>query len=85
MLMLPAAVCSSMAFMLPVGGDPAPCYVDMKDLMSSGRVLTFIGVFLWMSFPLHGRDVGPPRRGGGAGQVRTTSAAALTTTSFFPR
>jgi sodium-dependent dicarboxylate transporter 2/3/5 len=55
MLMLTAAVCSSMAFMLPVATPPnavayATGYLDMKDLMRSGWVLNFIGVALWMLF-----------------------------------
>ncbi|HDS64247.1 MAG TPA: SLC13/DASS family transporter [Methanofollis liminatans] len=55
MLMLTAAVCTSMAFMLPVATPPnavayASGYIDMKDLMRSGWVLNFIGVGLWTFF-----------------------------------
>ncbi|QYZ79411.1 DASS family sodium-coupled anion symporter [Methanofollis formosanus] len=55
MLMLTVAVCTSMAFMLPVATPPnavayASGYIDMKDLMRSGWVLNFIGVGLWTFF-----------------------------------
>ncbi|MDK2974139.1 MAG: solute carrier family 13 (sodium-dependent dicarboxylate transporter), er 2/3/5 [Methanofollis sp.] len=55
LLMLTAAVCTSMAFMLPVATPPnavayASGYIDMKDLMRSGWVLDFIGVGLWTFF-----------------------------------
>lgn len=55
MLMLTAAVCTSMAFMLPVATPPnavayASGYIDMRDLMRSGWVLNFIGVGLWTLF-----------------------------------
>ncbi|MDD3112352.1 MAG: SLC13 family permease [Methanofollis liminatans] len=55
MLMLTAAVCTSLAFMLPVATPPnavayASGYIDMKDLMRSGWVLNFIGVGLWTFF-----------------------------------
>ncbi|TAJ45477.1 SLC13 family permease [Methanofollis fontis] len=55
MLMLTAAVCTSMAFMLPVATPPnavafSSGYIDMKDLMRSGWVLNLIGVALWTFF-----------------------------------
>ncbi|MBP2146800.1 sodium-dependent dicarboxylate transporter 2/3/5 [Methanofollis sp. W23] len=54
-LMLTVAVCTSMAFMLPVATPPnavayASGYIDMKDLMRSGWVLNFIGVGIWTFF-----------------------------------
>lgn len=54
-LMITAAVCSSMAFMLPVATPPNAVaygsgYVAAEDLLRSGWMLTIIGVLLWTIF-----------------------------------
>ncbi len=54
-LMLTAAVCASMAFMLPVATPPNAVaygsgYIDAKDLLKSGWALDLIGVGLWTFF-----------------------------------
>ncbi|KUG19323.1 MAG: DASS family sodium-coupled anion symporter [Methanomicrobiaceae archaeon] len=51
-LMVTAAVCSSLAFMLPVATPPnavaySTGYLTSRDLMRSGWVLNFAGVGLW--------------------------------------
>ncbi|MDG6251569.1 SLC13 family permease, partial [Methanocalculus sp.] len=55
MLMLTAAVCASLAFMLPVATPPNAVaygtgYIDMKTLFKSGWALNFIGVIFWTFF-----------------------------------
>ncbi|MFA7197942.1 MAG: DASS family sodium-coupled anion symporter [Methanoculleus sp.] len=52
-LMLTAAVCASIAFMLPVATPPNAVaygsgYIDAKDLLRSGWALDLVGVGLWM-------------------------------------
>ena len=52
-LMMTAAVCASMAFMLPVATPPNAVaygtgYIEAKDLLRSGWALDLIGVALWM-------------------------------------
>ncbi len=52
-LMLTAAVCASLAFMLPVATPPNAVaygtgYIDAKDLLKSGWALDLIGVGFWM-------------------------------------
>jgi len=54
-LMMTVAVCSSMAFMLPVATPPNAVaygsgYVTSEDLIRSGWVLDLIGVALWTIF-----------------------------------
>jgi sodium-dependent dicarboxylate transporter 2/3/5 len=54
-LMLTAAVCASMAFMLPVATPPNAVaygsgYISTKDLLKSGWALDLIGVVLWTAF-----------------------------------
>jgi sodium-dependent dicarboxylate transporter 2/3/5 len=54
-LMLTAAVCASMAFMLPVATPPNAVafgsgYISAKDLLRSGWALDLIGVVLWTAF-----------------------------------
>ena len=54
-LMTTAAICSSMAFMLPVATPPNAVaygsgYVSAGDLLRSGWALTLIGVTLWTIF-----------------------------------
>lgn len=54
-LMLTAAACASMAFMLPVATPPNAVafgsgYISTKDLLRSGWALDFIGVVLWTVF-----------------------------------
>jgi sodium-dependent dicarboxylate transporter 2/3/5 len=53
--MMTVAVCSSMAFMLPVATPPNAVaygsgYVTSEDLIRSGWVLDLIGVALWTIF-----------------------------------
>ena len=52
-LMMTAAVCASIGFMLPVATPPNAIafgsgYINAKDLLRSGWVLDIIGVVLWM-------------------------------------
>ncbi|PKL63070.1 MAG: anion transporter [Methanomicrobiales archaeon HGW-Methanomicrobiales-2] len=52
-LMMTAAVCASIGFMLPVATPPNAVaygsgYIDAKDLLKSGWALDLIGVALWM-------------------------------------
>lgn len=52
-LMMTAAVCASMAFMLPVATPPNAVaygsgYISARDLLRSGWALDIIGVALWM-------------------------------------
>ncbi len=54
-LMMTVAVCSSMAFMLPVATPPNAVaygsgYISAEDLLRSGWVLDLIGVALWTIF-----------------------------------
>ncbi|NMA09520.1 MAG: SLC13/DASS family transporter [Methanomicrobiales archaeon] len=54
-LMMTAAVCASMAFMLPVATPPNAVaygsgYVTARDLLRSGWALDLIGVILWTFF-----------------------------------
>jgi len=54
-LMMTAAVCASMAFMLPVATPPNAVaygsgYVTARDLLGSGWALDLIGVALWVFF-----------------------------------
>ena len=54
-LMMTAAVCASLAFMLPVATPPNAVaygsgYIDAKDLLKSGWALDLIGVGLWTFF-----------------------------------
>ena len=54
-LMMTVAVCSSMAFMLPVATPPNAVaygsgYITAEDLIRSGWVLDLIGVALWTIF-----------------------------------
>lgn len=55
MLMLTAAVCASLAFMLPVATPPNAVaygtgYIDMKTLFKSGWALNLMGVVFWTFF-----------------------------------
>lgn len=55
MLMLTAAVCASLAFMLPVATPPNAVafgtgYIDMRTLFRSGWALNLIGVVFWTGF-----------------------------------
>jgi sodium-dependent dicarboxylate transporter 2/3/5 len=50
--MLTAAVCASMAFMLPVATPPNAVaygsgYITARDLLRSGWALDLVGVVLW--------------------------------------
>lgn len=54
-LMMTAAVCASLAFMLPVATPPNAVafgtgYIDIKTLVRSGWALNLIGVFFWTIF-----------------------------------
>ncbi|MFA7563403.1 MAG: anion permease, partial [Methanoculleus sp.] len=54
-LMMTAAVCASMAFMLPVATPPNAVaygsgYVSARDLLRAGWALDIIGVILWTGF-----------------------------------
>jgi sodium-dependent dicarboxylate transporter 2/3/5 len=53
--MMTAAVCASLAFMLPVATPPNAVaygsgYIEAKDLLRSGWALNIIGVALWTLF-----------------------------------
>ncbi len=54
-LMMTAAVCSSLAFMLPVATPPNAIaygteYVEMKDMVTAGWFLNFIGILIFTIF-----------------------------------
>jgi len=54
-LMMTAAVCASLAFMLPVATPPNAVafgtgYIDIRTLVRSGWALNLIGVFFWTIF-----------------------------------
>ncbi|NLB00563.1 MAG: SLC13/DASS family transporter [Methanomicrobiales archaeon] len=53
-LMMTAAVCASMAFMLPVATPPNAVaygsgYIDARDLLRSGWALNLIGIAVWVA------------------------------------
>lgn len=67
-LMLPATISASFAFMLPVATPPnaivfSSGYIDIKDMMKAGLILNLIGavlitlILVYISFPILGIDI----------------------------
>lgn len=67
-LMLPATISASFAFMLPVATPPnaivfSSGYIDIKDMMKAGLILNLIGavlitlILIYVSFPILGIDI----------------------------